>query len=69
MIIMQLFKHSGRAAAVLLWVLAVIALGFAGSTDLQEAERQQAERCQMVAQWHESNGQYGWPPTGGEHCD
>jgi hypothetical protein len=48
--------------------LALIALLAAGKSDLEEAERHEAHRAEMVQQWCETNGRYGWPPTGAESC-
>ena len=44
----------------------VIAMGIVGQADLEEAERQQAEYCEMVNLWKQTNGQAGWPAYNGE---
>lgn len=44
----------------------VIAMGIVGQSDLEEAERQQAEYCEMVKLWKQTNGQAGWPAYKGE---
>jgi len=46
----------------------VAAIGLAGNADLMEAERQAEQYCKMVDIYHESGGEYGWPPYDGE-CD
>lgn len=44
----------------------VIAMGIVGQSDLEEAERQQAEYCEMVKLWKQTKGQAGWPAYNGE---
>ncbi len=44
----------------------VIAMGIVGQSDLEEAERQQAEYCEMVKLWKQTKGQAGWPAYKGE---
>lgn len=44
----------------------VIAMGIVGQADLEEAERQQAEYCEMVNLWKQTNGEQGWPAYNGE---
>lgn len=52
---------------VLLAALALLALyGWIGSEDRKHAEAMQSQYCSMVEAWHESGGQYGWPPYQGE---
>lgn len=42
-------------------VALVATLGWAGNSDLQEQEAQASEYCEMVALYHQSNGEFGWP--------
>lgn len=44
----------------------VIAMGIVGQSDLEEAERQQAEYCEMVKLWKQTKGHAGWPAYNGE---
>lgn len=44
----------------------LIAMGIVGQSDLEEAERQQAEYCEMVKLWKQTKGQAGWPAYNGE---
>lgn len=44
----------------------LIAMGIVGQSDFEEAERQQAEYCEMVKLWKETRGQAGWPAYDGE---
>ena len=44
----------------------IIAMGIVGQSDLEEAERQQAEYCEMVKLWKQTKGQAGWPAYNGE---
>lgn len=44
----------------------LIAMGIVGQSDFEEAERQQAEYCEMVKLWKQTNGQKGWPAYNGE---
>ncbi len=44
----------------------VIAMGIAGTMDVQEEERQHAEYCEMVKLWKQTNGRQGWPAYNGE---
>jgi hypothetical protein len=44
----------------------VIAMGIVGQSDFEEAERQQAEYCEMVKLWKQTKGQAGWPAYNGE---
>jgi hypothetical protein len=55
------------------WLLAlavVVALisiwAVAGLGDYEEAVRHQQQYCEMVEIYHESGGEYGWPPYQGE---
>ncbi len=43
----------------------VIAMGIAGTMDVQEEERQHAEYCEMVKLWKQTNGKHGWPDYDG----
>ena len=44
----------------------LIAMGIVGQSDFDEAERQQAEYCEMVKLWKQTKGQAGWPAYNGE---
>ena len=44
----------------------LIAMGIVGHSDFEEAERQEAEYCEMVKLWKQTNGQAGWPAYNGE---
>lgn len=44
----------------------IIAMGIVGQSDLEEAERQEAEYCEMVKLWKQTKGQAGWPAYNGE---
>lgn len=44
----------------------LIAMGIVGQSDLEEAERQEAEYCEMVKLWKQTKGQAGWPAYNGE---
>ena len=44
----------------------LIAMGIVGQADLEEAERQEAEYCEMVKLWKQTKGQAGWPAYNGE---
>lgn len=44
----------------------LIAMGIVGQSDFEEAERQQAEYCEMVKLWKQTKGQAGWPAYNGE---
>lgn len=39
----------------------LIAMGIVGQSDFEEAERQEAEYCEMVKLWKQTNGKAGWP--------
>ncbi len=55
-----------RNAVILGLIGLVIAMGIVGQSDLEEAERQQAEYCEMVKLWKQTKGQAGWPAYNGE---
>ena len=55
-----------RWQVLLLGAALVAALGLTGKADLEDAERQRAHYCEMVDVYHESGGDYGWPPYNGE---
>jgi hypothetical protein len=44
----------------------IIAMSIVGQSDFEEAERQQAEYCEMVKLWKQTKGQAGWPAYNGE---
>ena len=41
-------------------------MGIVGQSDFEEAERQQAEYCEMVKLFKQTKGQSGWPAYNGE---
>lgn len=47
-------------------VAALLAGLYITSGDQSEAERQAEQYCEMVQVWHETAGEYGWPPYKGE---
>lgn len=59
---MQIKRYHVILAAIGL----LIAMGIVGQSDLEEAERQQAEYCEMVKLWKQTKGQAGWPAYNGE---
>lgn len=46
---------------VIAFVALIIAVGYVGHDDYQEAERQEKLYCEMVKQW-KNNPNTGWPP-------
>ena len=50
----------GAMAAVFVCVILL------SNEDYKDAVEAQSHYCQMVAAWHDSKGQYGWPPFNGE---
>lgn len=60
---MQIIK---RYQVILGLIGLIIAMGIVGKSDLEEAERQQAEYCEMVKLWKQTKGQAGWPAYNGE---
>lgn len=59
---MQIKRYQVILAAIGLF----IAMSIVGQSDLEEAERQQAEYCEMVKLWKQTKGQAGWPAYNGE---
>ena len=55
-----------RYQVILAVIGLVIAMGIVGQSDLEEAERQQAEYCEMVKLWKQTKGHAGWPAYNGE---
>ena len=55
-----------RYQVILAVIGLVIAMGIVGQSDLEEAERQQAEYCEMVKLFKQTKGQSGWPAYNGE---
>jgi len=55
-----------RYQVILAVIGLVIAMGIVGQSDFEEAERQQAEYCEMVKLWKQTKGQAGWPAYNGE---
>jgi hypothetical protein len=44
----------------------IVAMGIVSQSDFEEAERQQAEYCEMVKLFKQTKGQSGWPAYNGE---
>jgi hypothetical protein len=55
-----------RYQVILAVIGIIIAMSIVGQSDLEEAERQQAEYCEMVKLWKQTKGQAGWPAFNGE---
>lgn len=55
-----------RYQVILAIIGIIIAMGIVGQSDFKEAERQQAEYCDMVKLWKQTKGQSGWPAYNGE---
>ena len=55
-----------RYQVILAFIGIIIAMGIVGQADFEEAERQQAEYCEMVKLWKQTKGQAGWPAYNGE---
>ena len=56
---------------ILGWAVAAMTVVFVSiivmsNEDYKDAVEAQSHYCQMVAAWHDSKGQYGWPPFNGE---
>ena len=54
-----------RYQVILAVIGLIVAAGFVGPSDIEEEQRQQAEYCDMVKQWKETNGKAGWPAYNG----
>ena len=51
-----------RKFLIMMSVVTVIAaLSWAAPTE-QDIDHTRSEACQMMSLWHESDGEYGWPP-------
>ena len=55
-----------RYQVILAIIGIIIAMSIVGQSDLEEAERQQEEYCEMVKLWKQTKGQAGWPAFNGE---
>jgi hypothetical protein len=55
-----------RYQVILVIIGLIVAMGIVGQSDFEEAERQQAEYCEMVKLWKQTKGQSGWPAYNGE---
>jgi len=56
---------------ILGWAVAAMTVVFVSvivmsNEDYKDAVEAQSHYCEMVAAWHDSKGQYGWPPFNGE---
>lgn len=47
-------------------LLAIVAFGLVGQSDMEEEQRQADQYCDMVKLWKETNGRAGWPAYDGE---
>lgn len=48
-------------------ILFTAVMGWVGSMDRADAEREQSHYCEMVQLWEETNGDAGWPPYKGKN--
>ena len=55
-----------RYQVILAVISLIVAMSIVGQSDFEEAERQQAEYCEMVKLWKQTKGQSGWPAYNGE---
>lgn len=55
-----------RYQVILAIIGIIIAMSIVGQSDIEEAERQQAEYCEMVKLWKQTKGKAGWPAYNGE---
>ena len=55
-----------RYQVILAVIGMIVAMGIVGQSDFEEAERQQAEYCEMVKLFKQTKGQSGWPAYNGE---
>ena len=51
-----------RYQGILVVIGLIAAMGFAGTFDYEEEQRQAEQYCEMVKIWEQTNGQTGWPP-------
>ncbi len=60
-------KHTQKT--ILLAFVLLVVMGLLGQYDMAEEERQQAQYCQMVKLYKDTNGRAGWPAyEGDEMC-
>jgi hypothetical protein len=62
----ELTMNIKRYQVILAIIGIIIAMSIVGQSDLEEAERQQEEYCEMVKLWKQTKGQAGWPAFNGE---
>ena len=62
----ELTVNIKRYQVILAVIGLIVAMGIVGQSDFEEAERQQAEYCDMVKLWKQTKGQSGWPAYNGE---
>jgi hypothetical protein len=62
----ELTMNIKRYQVILAVIGLIVAMGIVGQSDFEEAERQQAEYCEMVKLWKQTKGQAGWPAYNGE---
>jgi hypothetical protein len=55
-----------RYQVILAVIGLIVAMGIVGQSDFEEAERHQAEYCDMVKLWKQTKGQSGWPAYNGK---
>ena len=56
------------AAAVMALAMFFALVLFVSNEDFKDAQQARSLYCEMVDAWHQSGGEYGWPPFEGE-CD
>ena len=54
------------AAAVMALAMFFALVLFLRNEDFKDAQQARSLYCEMVAAWHASNGEFGWPPFEGE---
>ena len=57
------------AAAVIVLAMFFALVLFVSNEDFKDAQQARSLYCEMVAAWHASNGEFGWPPFEGECHD
>ena len=54
------------AAATIVLAMFFALMILVSNEDFKDAHQAQSLYCEMVAAWHQSGGEYGWPPFEGE---
>ena len=52
--------------AVVALALVFVSVILLSNEDYKDAVEAQSHYCEMVQAWHDSRGEYGWPPFNGE---